>query len=65
MTTEKAQKQIVDLNPGKVVPKETKNVFPFGVKHDLLLNDLRIRFEELGFIQKWVSDSHMAEMGIF
>lgn len=63
LVTEDGRNQLVLENPGKVIPNLTKAIFQPRMKHDMLLNELRIRFEEINFIEKWVSDAHMAEMG--
>lgn len=64
MVAESGRNAIVLENQGKLIPNITKTVFPPRLKHDMLLNELRIRFEEINFITKWVSDAHMAEMGL-
>lgn len=63
--TSKAQELLQRLYPDKKIPQAEKNIFMPRVKHDLLLNDLRIRFEELGFIKKWVSEGQLKELPVF
>lgn len=63
--TPKAQELIQKTYPDKKVPQVEKNIFQPRVRHDLLLNDLRIRFEDLGFISKWVSERQMKEIPLF
>jgi hypothetical protein len=62
VATPKAQEILQKENPDKKVPPAEKNIFQPRVNHDLLLNDLRIRFEDLGFISKWVSEKQMKEV---
>ena len=46
----------------KDIPQIPVRHFPFGVNHDLILNDLRIKFEELNFLNRWVSEKTMEEI---
>lgn len=63
--TAKAQETIKTMYPNKKVPEYLKSIFQPRIKHDLLLNDLRIRFEELKFIKKWVSEAQLKELPVF
>lgn len=61
-STQKAQELIAQTYPDKKVPQYQKSIFQPRVNHDLLLNDLRFRFEELGFLNKWVSEKMLKEI---
>lgn len=52
--TDKAHTFIESVDP--LLPEAMKSVFAPRVNHDMKLTDLRIRFEELKFIQKWTSE---------
>jgi hypothetical protein len=65
LVTESGRELVIKENPDKKVPVVTKNIFQPRVKHDLLLNDLRIRFEELNFLNKWTSEVSLKEVGFF
>ena len=51
-----------DFKDDSLLPKPQGNVFTGRVRHDLKLADLRMRFEELGFIKKWTSEEMMKEV---
>jgi len=61
-STQKAQELVAQTYPDKKVPQYQKSIFQPRVNHDLLLNDLRFRFEELGFLNKWVSENMLKEI---
>lgn len=63
--TVKAREELQKRFPDKKIPEIEKNIFYPRVNHDLFLNDLRIRFEDLGFISKWVSERQMREIPLF
>lgn len=63
--TPKAYELVLKENPDKKVPKVQKSIFQPRVRHDMLLNDLRIRFEELVFLNKWISETAMEEIPFF
>ncbi|WP_413942744.1 replication-relaxation family protein [Bdellovibrio sp. HCB-162] len=63
--TNEGREVVVNGHPGKTVPQVQKNIFSPRVKHDLLLNDLRIRFEDLNFLTKWISEVSLKEIGLF
>lgn len=63
--TPKAYELVAGSNPDKKVPRAQKSIFQPRVKHDMLLNDLRIRFEELVFLNKWVSEMSLEEIPFF
>ena len=65
LATPKAHAILTEKFPDKKIPQIQKNIFQPRVKHDLLLNDLRIRFEELGFLNKWVSEKAIEEIPFF
>jgi len=60
--TDKAQELVAQTYKDKKVPQYQKSIFQTRVNHDLLLNDLRFRFEELGFLNKWVSEKMLKEI---
>lgn len=49
----------------KKIPQITKAVMPGRLNHDLLLNDLRIRFEQLNFLNLWASEEMLREVPLF
>jgi len=65
MVTPKARELLGEKHTDKKLPEPLKSIFQPRVNHDLLLNDLRIRFEELGFLNKWVSEKMMEEIPFF
>lgn len=60
--TLKAYELLKAENPGKDLAMPVKRVFAPAVNHDLKLVDLRMRFEDLGFIERWVSEKSMEEV---
>lgn len=63
--TLKAYSALAGKYPEAKLPQIQKNIFQPRVKHDLLLNKLRIRFEELGFLNKWYSETMVEEIPFF
>ncbi|MDG0816425.1 replication-relaxation family protein [Bdellovibrio svalbardensis] len=49
----------------KKIPQVTKSVMPGRLNHDLLLNDLRIRFEQLNYLKQWASEQSLKEVPLF
>lgn len=58
---EKAEEHFKDV----IVPKKEKGSFPARINHDIMLTDLRIRFEELGFLKSWESETKLKEIPFF
>ncbi len=62
LATTKSYETLKSKNPGKDIPQVVARHFHFGEKHDSILNDLRIRFEELNLLNRWVSEKAMEEI---
>lgn len=62
LATEKSYETLKKENPNKDIPQPTVKYFPWSVNHDLLLNTLRIRFEEFKFLSRWVSEKTLDEI---
>lgn len=65
LLTEKGHEELKKAFPEKRLPDLYKKVFPFRVNHDLHINDLRIRFEELSFISKYISEEQLKTIPFF
>ena len=65
LVTEAGRDLVVKLNDGVKLPERQKNIFQPVVKHDLLLTDLRIRFEQLNYVNRWGSENTLKEVPLF
>lgn len=65
LATTMAREYITKENPNKNYAQITRQVFMPRVKHDLLLADLRVRFEELNFVTKWYPEALLKEVPLF
>lgn len=61
LATAEAREKLVKESPKKTYAQVTKQVFWPRMTHDLLLADLRIRFEDLNFIDRWYSEASLKE----
>ncbi len=61
----KGYEEVKKAFPDVKVPIRERSVFPPRLNHDLMLNDLRIRFEELGFLLNWQSETKLREIPFF
>lgn len=59
LVTKEGEEYLVKSNEGKTLAKRNARVWDPIVNHDLKLTDIRMRFEELGFVTKWISEGHM------
>lgn len=50
---------------GRRLAEPVKRIFDPMVRHDLILNDIRIRFEELNFIKRWNSEEMLRIVPVF
>lgn len=65
MVTTQGYAHLVLNLEGTKLPSLTKNVFQPRVNHDLLLNELRMRFEDLNFISRFYSEAMLKEIPLF
>ncbi|QDK37978.1 hypothetical protein [Bdellovibrio sp. NC01] len=65
LLTLKGREEVVKAYPEKRLPELYSKVFPFRVNHDLHINNLRIRFEELGFLSKYISEEQLRTVPFF
>ncbi|WP_413578534.1 replication-relaxation family protein [Bdellovibrio sp. HCB290] len=65
LVTQKGRDVLVSQYKEIQAPAVTRSPMPGRLNHDMLLNDLRIRFEELNFLKRWVSEMCMKEMPFF
>lgn len=65
LVTPKGREVILGTYKEVPAPQATKYALPGRLNHDMLLNDLRIRFEELNFLKRWVSEMCLKEMPFF
>ncbi len=65
MVTQKGWEHVQKEWSDKRIPQITKSVMPGRLNHDLLLNELRIRFESLNFLKQWGSEQSLKEVPLF
>jgi len=58
----KSHEYIKSKYPEKLIPDTLTRVFEPAVRHDLLLVDLRIRFEKLRFLERWFSEESLRQL---
>lgn len=63
MLTSKGHEALVQKSGGKLVPDLTKSMISAGIRHDLILNDLRHALEEENLITKWYSEKMLLKEG--